>query len=127
MSDRTGSKGGRDILEPPLEADLAEHRLRDALAHPCNLVVEGVKRKQRLATRGRCEQHRLIPVAVVAPHQRRDRRQTIPISGTSLRDWRCLTDLFYITRDGRHGFRTAAPALSEKRAPAAHLRAADRF
>ncbi len=127
MADRPALKGGGDIFAPPLQPDLAEHRLRDALAHPCNLVVEGVKREQRLATRGRGKQRRLIPVAVVAPHQRRDRRQAIRINGTSLRDRRFSTDLFHITRDGRHGFRTAAPALPEKRARAAHLRADDGF
>src|SRR6478736_589953 len=127
MADRTAFKGGGDIFAPPLEPDLAEHRLSDAFAHPCNLVVEGVKREQRLATRGRGKQHRLIPVAVVAPHQRRDRRQAVRVSGTSLRDRRCSKDLFYITRDGRHGFRTAALTLSEKRARAAHLRADDGF
>src|SRR2546423_11168809 len=127
MADRAAFKGGGDIFAPPLQPDLAEHRLGDALAHPCNLVVEGVKREQRLATRGRGKQHRLKPVAVVALDQRRDGRQTIRLSGTSLRN-RCFsTDLFYMTRDGRHGFRTAAPALPEKRARAAHLRADDGF
>src|SRR3984957_1638280 len=125
MADRAALKGGGDIFAPPLERNLAEQRRSDAVARSCNLVVEGVKREQRLATRGRGKQHRLIPVAVVAPHQRRERRKAIRASGTSLRN-RCFsTDLFHITRDGRHGFRTAAPALPEKRARAAYLRADD--
>ena len=92
-ADSAAVESGGDVLAPPLQPDLAEHRLGDALAHPCNLVVEGVKREQRLATRGRCKQRRLKPVAVVAPHQRRDRRQAIRFSGTSLRDRRFSTDL----------------------------------
>ena len=85
MADGAALERGGDIFAPPLQPDLAEHRLGDALAHPCNLVIEGVKREQRLAARGRGKQHRLIPVAVVAAHQRRDRRQAIRFSGTSLR------------------------------------------
>src|ERR1700730_8541832 len=127
MADRTAFKGGGDIFAPPLEPDLAEHRLSDAFAHPCNLVVEGVKREQRLATRGPGKLHLLLPGGVQAPPPRRDRGKTIRSSGTSLRN-RCFsTDLFHRTRDGRHGFRTAAPALPEKRARAAYLRADDGF
>src|SRR5260370_14204043 len=104
MADRTAFKGGGDIFAPPLEPDLAEHRLSDAFAHPCNLVVEGVKREQRLATRGRGKQHRLIPFPVVAPRQRRNRRQAIRSSGTSLRN-RCFsTYLLHSMLDGRHAF-----------------------
>src|SRR5262252_9344310 len=36
-------EGGRDVLSPPLQTDLPEHRLGDGLRYPCNLVVEGVK------------------------------------------------------------------------------------
>ena len=97
---------------------------RHALPHPGDLVVEGVKREQRLAARGRSEQRRLKPVAVVPPHQRRDRRQRLPrwrnaAPRTGVRS----RDPLHLTRDGHHGFRIAASALSEKRARAAHLRA----
>src|SRR6516225_7123617 len=127
MTNGTTREGGGDVLAPPLQADLAEHRLGDAFAHSCNLVVEGVKREQRFTAGDRCKQRRLEPVAVVALHQRRNRRQTLRISGTSTGGWRFPTDPFHITRDGRHGFRTAAPALPEKRARAAYLRADDGF
>src|SRR5437764_85521 len=91
-------ESGGNVLAPPLEPDPSEHRLGDGLADPCNLVIEGVKRKQRLATRGWGKQHGLKPVAIVAPHQRRNRGQTIRVSGTSLRYRRFSTDLFHITR-----------------------------
>src|SRR5712691_3246424 len=45
MTDGAALVGDGDVLAPPLEADLSEHRLSDALAHPCNLVIEGVKRE----------------------------------------------------------------------------------
>src|SRR5215470_13515699 len=45
MANGTTREGGADVLTPPLQADLAEHRLGDAFAHSCNLVVEGVKRE----------------------------------------------------------------------------------
>src|SRR5271166_6218443 len=90
----------------------------------------GSRRADRLSpvaalARGRGKQRRLEPVAVVAPHQRRNRRQTIRPAGTSIRKRRFSTVLLHITWDGRHGFRTAAPAVPEKRARAAHLRAHD--
>src|SRR6516162_4365288 len=70
-----------DVLAPPLQANLSQHRLGDALAHSCNLVVEGVKREQRFTAVDRGKQRGLKPVAVVAPHQRRNRRQAVSISG----------------------------------------------
>src|SRR6516164_3305417 len=127
MTNGTTREGGGDVLAPPLQADLAEHRLGDAFAHSCNLVVEGVKREQRFTAVDRGKQRRLKPVAVVAPYQRRNRRQDVSISGTSAGGWRFSIDLFHRTRDGRHGFRIAAPALPEKRAGAAYVGADIRF
>src|SRR5665213_2932433 len=61
-------------LAPPLQADLPEHRLAHALAHAGDLIVEGVKREQRLAVPGRREQRGLEAVPVVLAHKRADRR-----------------------------------------------------
>ncbi len=58
--------GGVQPLPPPLQPDLAEHRLGHGLAYAGDLVIEGVERQKRLAPAGRGEQRRLIPVAVGA-------------------------------------------------------------
>ncbi len=71
---RRAMKRGVDDLAPPLQADLPEHRLGDALAHPRDLVVEGVEREQRLAPTRRGEERGLIAVAVVPANQRRQQR-----------------------------------------------------
>src|SRR5581483_2946402 len=49
---------GLDDLAPPLQADLPEHRLAHALAHPRDFVIESVERKEALAPIGACEQRR---------------------------------------------------------------------
>ena len=88
-----GKRGG-DVFTPPFEPDTAQHRLGYDLAHPCNLVVEGVKREQRLAARGRRKQRGLEPVAVVASDHRRSRRQVLRIAGTVIANGRFSTEPF---------------------------------
>ena len=57
-----------DRLTPPLQADHAEHRLRDLLAGARDFVVEGVQREQRLAPRGGGEQRAQVAVGIEPPH-----------------------------------------------------------
>src|SRR5438105_13194811 len=110
-ADRTAPVRVGNGLAPPFKPNPAEGRFADPLADPCNLVIEGVEREQRLATRGRGKQSRLKPVAVVAPHKRRDRRQAVRPGGTSVSGRRSYTDRFHITWDGRHGSPIAAATL----------------
>ena len=58
-------------LAPPLQADLARHRLARHLAHAADFDGEGIERGERIAFVRRREQRREIAVAVVLAHQRR--------------------------------------------------------
>ena len=60
-----------DRVAPPLQPDLAQHRLRDDFGGLRGFEIEGVKRVKRLAARGRGEQRRKIALAVEAAHLRR--------------------------------------------------------
>src|SRR5207253_1665921 len=71
-----------DDLAPPLQPDLTQHRLGYGLAHPRDLVIEGIKRQQRLAPFRRREQRRLKPVAVMAAEQRSQRQDAFNHLGT---------------------------------------------
>ena len=55
-------------LTPPLQADLAEDRLRYPLAGLGNLQIEGVEGEQVPPIRRRREQSGQKPVVIVAPH-----------------------------------------------------------
>ena len=57
--------GGVDDLAPPLQANLAKHRLGHDLSHAGDLVVEGKQREEGAAPLGRGKQHGLVAVAVV--------------------------------------------------------------
>ena len=57
-----------DDLAPPLQPDLAHHRLADGLAHLRDLDIEGIEREDRVARLRRREQGAEIAVVVVAPH-----------------------------------------------------------
>ena len=73
LARRHAGIGGAQHLAPPLQADLTQHRLADGLTHPRDFVIEGVKREKRLVPLGRRKQRGLVAVAVVAPHQPRER------------------------------------------------------
>jgi len=80
---RPALEGGGDILAPPLQSNLAEHRLADRFAHPGNLVVERVKREQRFASPGRGEYCGLEAVVVVTMNQSGDRGKAPRSGGTA--------------------------------------------
>ena len=82
LARRHAGIGGAQHLAPPLQADLTQHRLADGLTHPRDFVIEGVKREQRLAPLGRRKQRGLVAVAVLPPHQPRERRCILGRTGT---------------------------------------------
>ena len=49
LARRRAGIGGVHHLAPPLQTDLAQHRLGHGLANAGDLVIEGIKRQQRLA------------------------------------------------------------------------------
>src|SRR5262249_44626969 len=67
---------------PPLQSDLPEHRLRDGLAHAGDLVIESIKRQQRLAPIRRRKQRGLVAVAIVPSHQAHERGFVVRETGT---------------------------------------------
>ena len=56
-------------VAPPLQADLAGHRVRGRLAHPRDGQAEGVEREEMRAGGGRREQGRVVAVRVAGPHE----------------------------------------------------------
>ena len=60
----------RQHLAPPLQADLARHRLARQIAHARNFYIEGIKREQRVAVLRRREQRGEITVPIGLAHQR---------------------------------------------------------
>ena len=82
-ADRASLESGRDALPPPLQPNLAEHRFAYRFAHPGNLVIERVKREQRLAASGRSEECSLKAVVVVTADERGDRRKAAKPKGTA--------------------------------------------
>jgi hypothetical protein len=77
----------RDGLAPPLQANLAQHRLAHGLAHLGDLVVERVEREQALARGRRREQPGEIAVVVPAPHLGRAVTERLSHAGCSLEYW----------------------------------------
>ena len=57
-------------IAPPLQADLARHRLARAVAHARDLGIEGIEREQRPALVGRREQRREEAILVGRADQR---------------------------------------------------------
>jgi hypothetical protein len=55
VADHTPLERGSNALAPPLQPNLAEHRLADGFADSSNLIVKRVERKQRFAALGRSE------------------------------------------------------------------------
>src|SRR4029077_7522897 len=82
-ANRSSFESGGDVLAPPLQPDLAKHRLADGFADSGDLIIERVEREQRFAATGRREQRGLVAVAVVTVHQRSNRRKATEPGGTA--------------------------------------------